>query len=610
MCGIVACLSIKKNVIDKIILGLELLQNRGYDSAGICYQSNSDIKMEKYASNDNCDAIQALKQINLGHSCLAIGHTRWATHGPKTKINSHPHFSDGVFLVHNGIIENFHSLKEELSEFEFITETDTEVIAHLISFYIKTYKKEKTIEQILDLVQQKLVGTWAIACIIKEYPDSIFFFKNGSPLLIGLNETELIAASEPIAFYNYINTYCSLPDKSIVRIQKNEDKIDLTPLGNYPILRTVKSKIQITPYPFSHWTIKEIMEQPNAILRATNLGDRIKNGKVVLNGLIQFKKQILELDQLLILGCGTSLYAGLLGSMYFEKLEAFNLVKVIDASEFEDYHIPKKGKTGLLVLSQSGETKDIDFAIEKAKEHNLLIISIVNVVGSLIARKSDCGVYINAGREVAVASTKSFTSQVVVLSLIAVWVAQNKGHQLEKCTDFLSSIKTLPYDFEQVLSNWEECKNVVQIIKNKKNCFILGREECSCIAKEASLKIKEITYLHAEGYPGGALKHGPFALIENGTVVFIIAPDNKHYNKMCSAAAEVKARGATTILITNKTFYNQNLFDFKIDLPWSKTFAALISIIPFQMIAYELSITKNINPDKPRNLAKVVTVDG
>lgn len=610
MCGIVACLSINSNVINKIIQGLELLQNRGYDSAGICYQSDSAIILQKFATTDELDSIVALKNSISATSKLAIGHTRWATHGPKTDINAHPHFSDNVYLVHNGIIENFEELSQELTDYKRKSQTDTEIIAHLINFYITKYNSEKNIQEILELTQKKLKGTWAIALIIKEYPDSIFFLKNGNPLLIGLNETDLIAASEPIAFYNHVNTYCSLPDNTVIQIKRNNNILDLSPLKEFKILRTVKTRIQTSPYPFSHWTIKEIMEQPTAILRATNLGTRIVNNNVILSGLAEYKNQILELDHLLILGCGTSLNAGALGCKYFEKLDAFNLVKVIDASEFQDYHIPKKGKTGLLVLTQSGETKDVDRAIDHAKKKNILVISVVNVVGSLIARRADCGVYINAGREVAVASTKSFTSQVVILALIAIWVAQNKKIKLDLCLEFIDSIKHLPYDIEQVLSYWNECKQIVNVIKDKHNCFILGREECSSIATEASLKIKEITYLHAEGYPGGALKHGPFALIEKGTVVFIIAPDNKNYEKMCSAAAEVKARGATTVLITNKTSYNINLFDFKIDLPWNKTFAALISVIPFQMLAYELSITKGINPDKPRNLAKVVTVDG
>ena len=349
-----------------------------------------------------------------------------------------------------------------------------------------------------------------------------------------------------------------------------------------------------------------------AILRATNMGLRISSpSEVSLSGLTENQEALMEIDNLIILGCGTSGFAGDLGAIYFRMLQSVNQVYTIDASEFKPRDIPLEGKTAILVLSQSGETKDVDRAVDIAIEHSLMVISIVNVVGSLIARKATCGAYLNAGREVGVASTKSFTSQVVVMALIAIWFSQNKSKQKTLRERFIKSIRQLFLDMDIVIhSCLDTCKEIVEFCKLKNNCFILGRGECYPIAKEASLKMKEISYIHAEGYAGGALKHGPFALIEKGTVVFIIAPDNEDYSKMQSAAAEVKARGAVTVLITNKEVYDHALFNFCVHLPKNDNMIALLSIIPFQILAYELAIARNVNPDKPRNLAKVVTVDG
>jgi glucosamine--fructose-6-phosphate aminotransferase (isomerizing) len=345
------------------------------------------------------------------------------------------------------------------------------------------------------------------------------------------------------------------------------------------------------------------------------MGNRIKNeSEVNLSGLENHKTQILEIDNLVIIASGTSYNAGLIGSIYMRMLQSIDYITIVDASEFCEYDIPMKGITGILVLSQSGETRDVYRAMELVKQRNLLVISIVNVVNSLIAREADCGIYINSGRENGVASTKSFTSQVIATALFALYISQNKSN-IDKNVlvirkQLIRSILDLPLDIENCLKTFEECKQLIPELKTKNSCFILGRKLCEPIAREGALKMKEISYIHAEGYPSGSLKHGPFAMIEDGTPIIILSPDMEQDDRCYSLAEEVKTRGALTILITNQTEIRMELFDYVIPIPYNKYFGNLLANIPLQTIAYELSIAKNINPDKPRNLAKVVTVDG
>lgn len=368
------------------------------------------------------------------------------------------------------------------------------------------------------------------------------------------------------------------------------------------------TNILLSPIPYPHWTIREIMEQQDSIKRAMNMGGRIRNDEEVkLGGLNGKKNELLELNNLIILACGTSYHAGLIGKKYFMDLRTFNTIQVIDGAEFTKCDIPLNGKTGLLLLSQSGETKDLHQCIKIGRDNDLIIMSIVNVVGSVIARDVDCGVYLNAGREMAVASTKCFTGQVVVLAMMAIWFSQNKNMHLQKRRKYIRCLRQLPNDIKQTLATQNECKNITKLFTNMNSCFLLGKGINESIAKEGSLKIKEISYIHAEAYSASSLKHGPFALLNNNIPVIFISPDDEWWNKTNNAAEEVKSRHGMNILITDKKNVG-NAYNHIIKIPHNEKFSGLLSIIPLQILAYELSIKRNINPDFPRNLAKVVTV--
>jgi len=609
MCGIIAFLSNNIEVIKHTLKCLKLLQNRGYDSAGI-----ASIKNNRFICHKVIDDLERLDEcINNYEGCYScISHTRWSTHGPKTEINAHPHIDcyNKFALVHNGIIENYKELKEMLISkgYTFKSKTDTEVIVNLIS-YNSTLHED--VMKCIKVSMSELRGAWALSILSLENPNKMYFAKNGSPLLIGRNDNYIIAASESLGFYHYVENYIELKDNDVIcaSLDSENSVLYLELTGQYDIIKIIKSKIDESPYPFPHWTIKEIMEQPLTTQKAMNMGYRIKSdSEVRLGGIEKHKELLLSLDNLLIVASGTSFHAGLIGEKFFKMLNAIDSIQCLDASEFCNYDVPLNRKTGMIVLSQSGETKDVKLAMDIARKKDIMILSVVNVVNSMIARNADCGVYVNAGREVGVASTKSFTSQVIVLSMIAIWFAQNKNLSHDMRVKMIKGLKELPLDIENSIKCFSEVKEIVEVIKDEKSCFILGRHSCEPIAKEAALKIKEISYMHAEGYPGGALKHGTFALIEPGTPIFLIAPDDEDYNKMESCAEEVKTREALTILITNKEKINEDLYKFCIRIPYNEYYSCLLSIIPFQIIAYELAIARNNDVDRPKNLAKTVSV--
>ena len=620
MCGIIACLKCPN--IQKILLdGLKQLQNRGYDSCGISIIQNNKFHIQKYASTNEKQSLEKLEeQYNLPNSHIGIAHTRWATHGGKTDTNAHPHLdsNETVALVHNGIITNYQSLKNKLIEagFTFHGETDTEVISNLISFELQ--KNLSTPFQSISNAIKKLEGSWGLVIILKDHPNSLFICKSGSPLLMGKTNEGIIVASELSAFCNRSFNIITLEDGDILEINLENNNVSSNFETNNSLSNLFKNrekipsnevKIQTTPYPFSHWMIKEIMEQPMAVLRTLNYGARTLNN-IKLGGLNQEENLIKDKTELVILGCGTSLNAGLWSSHIFKKQRIFNSVKVIDASEFETYDISENDKTVVIVLSQSGETKDIHRCMIKIKSLNIPIIGVVNSVGSLIARETNCGVYLNAGREVAVASTKSFTCQQIALTLIALWFLEKKGKWNFCAKDILSELKFISGTFETALCNIEKLKNIAEFLSKKTSCFILGKNICESIAREAALKLKEIGYIHAEAFAGGSLKHGPFSLIEIDTPVILLILDDSYLDFMISTLEEVRSRGAKTIIITNTDLNcDRSIIDFTINIPKLKTLGSIPLIIPFQIIAYEMAIIKNHNPDYPRNLAKVVTVD-
>jgi glucosamine--fructose-6-phosphate aminotransferase (isomerizing) len=610
MCGIIGLFG--DDSYDICLLGLKQLQNRGYDSAGICSLLDNEFINIKYASTDAYSAISKLEEHNSDFGKIvpniSIGHTRWATHGAKTDENSHPHISsDGLFsLVHNGIIENYASLKSMLidEKYDFKSQTDTEVIVNLISY---NFKKTNNVEKAIKKTIEMLEGTWGLVIMYKN-EKKIYVTRHGSPILIGNDETKAMITSEQSGFCNKVNNYIVLENMDICVIEKEEGKIKITTNQIYDEKEIKEGVITLTPEPYDHWTIKEIHEQPESCLRAISLGGRLmSNDKVRLGGLIENKKELLELDNLILLGCGTSYNAGMIGMNYLKDLGDFNTVQLFDGADFNEKDIPRNGKTGLILLSQSGETKDLHRCINVGRDNNLFLIGVVNVVDSLIAREVNCGCYLNAGREVAVASTKAYTSQVIILSMISIWFAQEKNINYNKRTKYVKDLRNLHVDIRKTIDyNCEFINDELLELFDYHSCFILGKGNGKSIANEGSLKIKEISYIHSEGYSTSSLKHGPFALLHKDFPVILISPDNEHSVKNENAYEEIKSRNAKIVDISTKKDTNK---ENTLLVEKNTTYQDLLCIIPLQILAYKLSLRRNLNPDMPRNLAKVVTVE-
>ena len=623
MCGI-CCYIGDENAFLSIFNGLTVLQNRGYDSCGISTISNNIIT-SKFASTDTETALNKLKPFSVDHgnNCIGIGHTRWATHGSKCDKNAHPHNDNKnrISLVHNGIIENYSTLYNNLIKkgYTFTSETDTEVIANLIgSFLDEGYDIYKSIEN----TEKIMTGTWGIAIIYINEPNKIFLSKNGSPLLVGLSTNRRFAyiASEQSAFSNSINQYFSMHDKQLLILTKNSDNfiyqyvhstnesIDFN--TNTKLINTIAEYVAVSPEPFPHYTIKEIYEQSSSVLHAINNGGRIKNEYEVHIGGLNHKLDVLsKIKHLIILACGTSLHAGLVGAKYMRELRAIESVRVIDAAEFSIYDIPANySDYGILAVSQSGETRDVINSLNIVKSYNIPIISVVNVVGSLITKMSDCGVYLNCGREVGVAATKSFTSQCIILILISIWFSQNNQTNKHLRGQLITGLRNLSFDISETLKLYEHCKKIALKLLPHNNCFILGSSHAEPITYEASLKLKEIGYINAQGYPSGALKHGPFAIITDDTPIFFIILNDTDNIKTHVAASATRTRGSYNILITNQPIgEDDGFYDDIITIP-DNTIGGIMAIIPFQFIAYCLGILKDTNPDRPKHLAKTVTV--
>jgi len=635
MCGISVFISKnEKDILIKLLASLNQLQNRGYDSAGIAYINSEDNKANiiKFASSNNEDSLKNIENeimINNIESFTAFGHTRWATHGAKNKDNSHPHksYHNKIILVHNGIIENYLELKNFLisKNYLFKSETDTEVIANLIEYYYLS-NDNLSIEKSIEKSCERMSGTWALAILNTDDVNSIYITRNGSPLLIGENENILICTSEVSGFCNNLSNYIRLENKNILKINNGI-------IGNnqkYTKIIPIENKLdEISCEPFSHWTIKEIFEQPKTIMQSFNNGGRISNNVVKLGGLDYLLPFLKNIDNIILLGCGTSLHACMIAKYYFHENTDFNIF-YYDASEFIEDFIPKYDKNIVIYCSQSGETRDLYKNIELCSKYNCINLGVVNVTDSLIANSVHCGVYMNAGREVAVASTKSFTSSVIILSLISILFSQNiKSYpNLNNISNItkIQDLRDLSNQVENMLHNnsfIEQSKKIqnkiLNIIKdcNMNSIFILGKGKMSAIAKEAALKIKEITYIHAEGYSSGSLKHGPFALLNENSIVILIMDENNMHS-IINTYEEIKSRGAYIFIITeldsNIHIGNEytNEFRFKtytLNIPKNSSYQEILVIIALQYLAYKISIEKGINPDRPRNLAKVVTVD-
>jgi glucosamine--fructose-6-phosphate aminotransferase (isomerizing) len=603
MCGIIGYLG-NKNSIEVLIPVLNLLQNRGYDSVGIAtIEKNKNILISKFASLENtCDCMLILNKKTHLHSnnTIGIGHTRWATHGKATDANAHPHIDhkNRIAIVHNGTITNYMEIKQMLlsKNILFKSDTDTEVIVQLISYYMYNNDVITSIRETMKVLK----GTWAFVIIDKCNPNQLLVCKNGSPIVIGLGENEKIICSEVQAMSNYTNKYIALKDNEICIITKDNIVTDC----KYEIQTFTPISLELSPDPYKHWTVKEIYEQYKSSTNA--IKDRIKNDKVSLIECELYNKELRNIENMLISGCGSSLYAGLYGAQIFRLLEIFNTVQVIDAGEFNKTYIPK-AKAGLVVLSQSGETKDTHRAIMVVNKQ-MPTISLINKTESLISKSTLVNIYLHAGRENAVASTKAFTSQILCLIILGLWFSNSRNEKV--CQNIINNITNTPDLIQKTLdNNHSKCKELADKLNNVDSIYVLGKGLSYPVAMESALKIKEISYIHAEGFGGSAMKHGPLALIDKNTPIIIFMFNDKHLDLMKVITHEIKSRNAYVIVITDDSKVVDHSVDDYIVIPSNGYLTPLLGIIPLQILAYELSIRRNINPDRPKNLAKTVTVD-
>ena len=620
MCGITAIISKKKNnIIDLLLNSIHQLENRGYDSVGISYYISKDIKLYKKAMINNYNFNKFKDECSNIFSHIGIAHTRWATHGGVTDENAHPHLSynNSICIVHNGIIENYYTIKQELINkcIRFKSDTDTEVISNLLEYYIDSLKLD--ILNAIKLLINKLQGTYGLVILYKEEPNNLYVIRNGSPILIGESEKEIIVTSEISGFMKQVNNYICLENNDIAILNNT----GLTTINNY-IKRNIDNEIynSETPAPYLHWMLKEIYEQPESILRTMNNGARLADNYIKLGGINYLKKYLTNIENIILLGCGTSLNACMIGKYYFKLCDNIKNIQCIDGADFVVSDIPKDKYTLIVFCSQSGETKDLYRCLEICEnKNNVITLGIINVVDSLIAREVHCGVYLNSGREVSVASTKSFTSMLCVLSMISIWINQELEiiKQISTTQPLYSSIinnmRKLPQDIRELFTILKNIKNIDNIITklDSNSLFILGKGKLQAIAIEGSLKIKEVCYIHAEGFSASSLKHGPFALLcTDFPVILLINKKNK--TKLLNTYREIVSRGSYVLVLTDiiniVDYINIDTNDI-IYIPENKYYDEILYSVVLQYLSYYLSIHKGINPDKPKNLAKVVTVD-
>ncbi|MDG2343390.1 MAG: glutamine--fructose-6-phosphate transaminase (isomerizing) [Flavobacteriales bacterium] len=613
MCGIVAYLG-SKSAYEIIIKGLQRLEYRGYDSAGIALHNNNSLNVFKQKGKVADLQKHVEKQDISGH--IGIGHTRWATHGLPNNVNAHPHCSgdEEIALVHNGIIENYAILKEELITrgHVFKSETDTEVLVHLI----EDIKKENNCN-LFDAVRialNEVVGAYAIVVIDNNNPEELIAARKSSPLVIGLGEDEYFLASDATPIVEYTKNVVYLDDGEIARIS----------IAKGLSLKTIQNKNK-TPYiqelemhlealekgGYEHFMLKEIYEQPQSIKDSMRGRLKAKKSLVGLGGIKDFDDKILAANRLIFVACGTSWHAGLVGEYLFEEIARIP-VEVEYASEFRYRNPIINSDDVVIAISQSGETADTLAAIKLAKERNATIIGICNVVGSSISRETDCGSYTHAGPEIGVASTKAFTAQVTVLTLMALMVGKKKGTIAnERFNRLLIELNAIPEKLESVLKQDKAIEKIAKIYHKVNNALYLGRGINFPLALEGALKLKEISYIHAEGYPAAEMKHGPIALIDEEMPVFVIATQDSSYEKIVSNIQEVKARkGKIIAIVTEGDKEVKAIADHVIEIPKTdELLVPLLATVPLQLLSYHIAVMRGCNVDQPRNLAKSVTVE-
>ena len=614
MCGIVAYLG-KREAYPVLIKGLHRLEYRGYDSAGVAMISkNGDLNVYKKKGK-----VSELEEFASGKDVsgsIGIGHTRWATHGEPNDINSHPHYAESgdLVIIHNGIIENYAAIKEGLIKrgHTFVSQTDTEVLIHLIED-IKIREKLKTGHAVTAALN-RVIGAYAIVVMDKNDPNVLIAAKKGSPMVIGIGEEEFFVASDASPIVEYTKNVVYLNDEQVAIIRRNEE-IKLRTIKDKEIplyVQELELELEaIEKGGYEHFMLKEIYEQPKSVLDSMRGRLNSKKGSVQLGGIVDHLPKFKNAKRIIIVACGTSWHAGLVAEYLFEEYTRIP-VEVEYASEFR-YRNPIIFEDDIVIaISQSGETADTLAAIELAKSKGATIIGVCNVVGSSIPRASHAGSYTHAGPEIGVASTKAFTAQVVVLTLMALQVAQEKGTIPQgKFRQLLYELESIPSKIEDVLKQNELIKEISDKYKNAENALYLGRGYTFPVALEGALKLKEISYIHAEGYPAAEMKHGPIALIDENMPVFVIATKGANYEKVVSNIQEVKARkGQIIAVVTNGDKEVRKMADYCIEIPETdESLVPLVSVVPLQLLSYHIAVMRGCNVDQPRNLAKSVTVE-
>jgi glucosamine--fructose-6-phosphate aminotransferase (isomerizing) len=615
MCGIVAYIG-HRDAYLVIIKGLHRLEYRGYDSAGIVLYDGKDLKLSKTKGKVSDLEAKAEKEQTL-FGKVGMGHTRWATHGVPNDVNSHPHFSNSgkLVIIHNGIIENYEPLKQELIKrgYTFKSDTDTEVLVNLIE---EVKKKENCkLGKAVQIALNQVIGAYAIAVIDVEKPDEIVVARLGSPLAIGIGEDEFFIASDATPFIEYTSNAIYLEDEemAIVRLHKplKVRKIKDDSLVDPYIQELQLNLEQIEKGGYDHFMMKEIYEQPS-VIKDTYRGRLLANkGIIQMSGVEDNLEKFLNAKRILIVACGTSWHAGLVAEYIIEEFSRIP-VEVEYASEFR-YRNPIINKDDVVIaISQSGETADTLAAIKLAKENGAFVFGVCNVVGSSISRETHAGAYTHAGPEIGVASTKAFTTQITILTLLALRLAKAKGTMTNsEYQRYLLELELMPEKVQEALLTNDVAKQIAEIYKDATNCLYLGRGYNFPVALEGALKLKEISYIHAEGYPAAEMKHGPIALIDEHMPVIVIAPNKGHYDKVVSNIQEIKSRSGKIIAVVTKGDTQvRALADHVIEIPeTNEPFTPLLTTIPLQLLSYHIAVLRGCNVDQPRNLAKSVTVE-
>ncbi|MFA6151636.1 MAG: glutamine--fructose-6-phosphate transaminase (isomerizing) [Chitinophagaceae bacterium] len=612
MCGIVAYIG-NKEAYPILIKGLKRLEYRGYDSAGVALLNGS---LDVYKKQGKVSMLEDFATGKKLSATVGIGHTRWATHGVPNDINAHPHLSNSgnIALIHNGIIENYGPIKEELQKrgYEFHSETDTEVLVNLIE---EVQKQENvSLDHAVRIALNEVIGAYAIVVIDKNNPDMLIAARKGSPLVLGIGADEFFVASDASPIIEYTKNVIYLDDEEYVVVNRDGTYM-IKNLGNIEkshAIQTLEMNLEaIEKGDFEHYMLKEIYEQPKAIEDSFRGRMNAAGGWIKMGGITEYEQRITNADRFLITACGTSWHSGLLGEYIIEDLTRVP-VEVEYASEFRYRNPIVKESDFIIAISQSGETADTLAAIELAKERLALVYGICNVIGSSIARATHAGSYTHAGPEIGVASTKAFSTQVSVLILIALQIAQSKGTiPQSKLRQLLYELESVPEKIKEVLALDGEIKKIAEVYKDANNFLYLGRGYNYPVAMEGALKLKEISYIHAEGYPAAEMKHGPIALIDEEMPVVFLATNMSAYEKIVSNIQEVKARKGKVIAIVNKGDTQiKAMADHVIEVPEvDEIISPLITIVPLQLLAYHIAIMRGCNVDQPRNLAKSVTVE-